>query len=55
MRNFGGRNGHKESLSDLGGRILEGHHIRSVETSSLTERGTTGAPDGAASRYTVRR
>jgi hypothetical protein len=36
--------GSKESLSDLGGRILEGHHLRSVGTISLIQRGTTGAP-----------
>jgi len=34
----------KESLSDLCGRILEGHHMRSVGTISLIKRGTTGGP-----------
>src|SRR3954453_19029068 len=37
----------KDDLQDLCGRIAEG--ATSVETNSLTERQTTGAPDGGAS------
>ena len=44
MRSFGECKGQRNLSRIRGGRILEGHHMRSVGTISLIQRGTTGAP-----------
>src|SRR5690349_24340323 len=53
MRNFGGCKSHKESLSDLGGRISEAATSDPWKPARSPSELRPARPDDAASRYAV--